>query len=137
MENKLFLERAYDVKLAYKKLDNIGVNKQLMHLESIVDLLMEQEAPRFYITPKMAERYILGFKRQDPAILSSRRIDMIKDLVEVYDKVCARYKRVYRTQLWDYVVNSRAKSFYISRRKFKEIINNPRLGIRKPDNSYL
>lgn len=127
MENSLAKEKALDVKLAYKRLCNSGVNKQLMRLDSIVDLLMEQEAPRFYITEKMAERYVLGFKRQSPEVLSSRRLDMIKDLVSAYDRAKERYKNAYMKQIWTYTVNSRAKSFYISRRKMKEILNNPML----------
>ncbi len=47
---------------------------------------------------------------------------MIKDLVEVYDKVKAKYKRSPQETIWRITVESPAKSFYITKRLLKEIL---------------
>jgi hypothetical protein len=96
----------------------------LVARDTLIELIMEQSAPRFYITPKMAERYVIGFKQQSPHILNSRKIDMIKDLVSAYETAKNRHKRSSMMMIWRYTVESPAKSFYVTKRVLKEIIFN-------------
>lgn len=101
-----------------------SANSRLISRDLLLDLMMEQPAPRFYITPKMAERYVLGFKKQSSAILSSRKLEMIKDLVSAYERARTRHKGVAKGMLWKYTVESPAKSFYMTKQRLEEVIFN-------------
>ena len=123
MRNSLQDKRNKELEKIYQNIiSSSHVNISHMSTETILNMVANHPAPRFYITPKMAERYVLGFKRQDPAILNSRKLPMILDLVEVYDRIVARKKRDLRFVIWECVVQSAAKSFYVTPRRIREII---------------
>lgn len=97
-----------------------------MSRQVAVEYIMQQPAERFYITPKMAERYILGYLRGDKHIISSRKIEMIEDLVGVYKQILPTYRDAKRVNIWEAVVTSPAKCFYITPQLAKEIVFNYR-----------
>ena len=125
MANSLQQQRNKEIGRLYNSIvSSSSINMALLDRDAIFDVLMSYPAPRFYITPKMAERYILGFKRQLPAILNSRKLQMIEDLVATYESIKAKRKHSSNEMIWRYVVESPAKSFYISRKRAEEIIFN-------------
>lgn len=125
MINNLQQKRNEDIRRLYNNIiSKSNVNMAYLNRDFIFSLLMEHPAPRFYITPTMALRYVMGYKQQLPSILNSSKLDMIEDLVATYDSI--KLKRKYSSQeaIWKYVVESPAKSFYISKRRLGEIIFN-------------
>lgn len=122
MKNKLQHTRNKEIEKVYRNIMSSRVNMDYVNTESVLKLVCDHPAPRFYITPKMAERYVLGYKKQDPAILNSRRLPMILDLVEAYDRITSRRKRQMRFVVWESVVESEAKSFYVTPRRVRDII---------------
>lgn len=123
MRNELHNMRNKEVMKIY---DNIisskSVNSKYISRDLVLRLIEQHPAPRFYITPKMAERYVIAYKKQDPSILESRKLPMIKDLAEVYDKLIKFRKVSLKTRVWSLVVQSEAKSFYLTQRRIQDII---------------
>lgn len=116
--------RNREIEKLYRNITSCNVNLRYVKREAIIDLIMESSAPRFYITPKMAEQYVLGFKKQLPHIIKSRKIGMIMDLVNAYDRAKIRHRNASQNSLWIYTVESPAKSFYVSKKRLIEIIFN-------------
>lgn len=125
MSKSLQQQRNIEIVKAYKRIiSSSSVNMAYLHRDAVFDLLAQQPAPRFYITSEVAAKYVLGYKRQLPSILNSSKLEMIEDLVAIYDKIKAKRKYSPMEMIWEYVVNSPAKSFYMSKRRYKEVIFN-------------
>lgn len=125
MNTSLLQQRDKQLKKIYSTIiSSSSVNMRMVSRDDLLGLVMDHSAPRFYITPKMAERYVLGFKRQSESVLNSRKLDMIKDLVDAYERAKVRHKGASKEMLWRYTVESPAKSFYITKQRLEEIIFN-------------
>jgi hypothetical protein len=129
MTNNLQQLRNKEVEKVYKNIvSSSSANMRYVSRDVVLEIIMQHPAPRFYITPKMAERYVLGYKRQLPSIINSSKLPMIEDLVSVNDKAVIRYKNQSRTMIWEHVVKSQAKSFYMTKKRIEEIIYKWRNG---------
>lgn len=125
MTESLLNQRNKEIEKIYKSIiSSSSINLDLIERSDLLDLILEHPAPRFYITPKMAERYVLGYKKQLDRVIQSRKINMIEDLVSVYNREVSRRKNSSREMIWHYVVTSPAKSFYVSKKRLEEIIFN-------------
>lgn len=103
------------------------VNQKYVNRQTILDLMMESPAPRFYIDAKQAERYVIAYyKCKDVSSFrkSHDRQEMMKDLVDAFEKIRPEHMDMKMVDIWEMVVNSPAKSFYISRRTMKRIVFN-------------
>lgn len=112
-----------DIRDAYDKIMSCGgVNKAYLPRKVIINVLMESPAPRFYISAKLAERYVKWYYAGDPGALRNRKLAMIKDLVDVYER--KRKQRPYTPVylLWQEVVDSPAKSFYATPQLLTDIV---------------
>lgn len=125
MSNVIKQQRNEEIIKLYKNIiSRSSINMGYLHRDAIFDVLMEQPAPRFYITPERAALLVIRYKKQLPSVINSPNVAMIEDLVATYDRIKAKRKYSSMEMIWDYVVNSPAKSFYLSKRRFKEVIFN-------------
>lgn len=121
--NTISAERNKELRKRFNELLSAsGVNMMYFHRDTIVDMLYNESAPRFYISAKIAERYVLNYKRgvflsEDP--ITRRKIT---DLAETFDRICAENPHMKRKDVWNEVVWSPAKSFYLSKKRIKWIV---------------
>ena len=110
------------VNLYMSLMSSKSINRNLLDRYIAIDYIIQQPAERFYITPKMAERYVLGYLRGDKRVLCSRKRAMIEDLVSVYRRIVNSRDGSKKVDIWEEVVSSPAKSYYITARRAKEIV---------------
>ena len=122
MKNNLKKIRDRDVEAKYKKLIQCkGMNIPGMKRESIARFIATSEAERFYITEKMAERYVYGFYKKTLK-LSAIKMRMVENLVEIYEKITSEDMKMQKLDVWTKLVNSRAKEFYVGTQTIKNIL---------------
>jgi len=123
MRNNNKFQRNKDLLAVYDSLiTNGNINKKYIKRGSIIDVLYESPAPRFYICPRMAERYVNAYLRGKLTCISRERLAMVEDLVENYKRIRKRRKNEQLCFVWQMVINSPAKGFYLSRQTIMEII---------------
>lgn len=121
-EPSLIDARNKAIREAYLRLvKSSSLNRGLLKRHIAIAYLMEQPAERFYITPKMAERYVLGYLRGDKHVLCARKRAMIEDLVCVYRGIVNRRDGAKQADIWEEVVSSPAKSYYMTERRLREV----------------
>lgn len=101
---------------------NSGVNSRYSGWKMYVSLLAKQPAPCFYISPKIAERYVHSYYRGEPVLKTAKGRALIKDLVENYERLKANNPDDYAYQIWDKLVECPAKSFYLKESVIKHIV---------------
>ncbi len=131
MESSIYIEERNEaLKEAYKRIVSAkGVNSMFLNREALLQILIEQPAPKFYISPEWAKRHITAHYKGYPKCLQKRGYGkqnnkMIEDLVEQYEKLMQNNPDAPKKWLYENVVLQPAKSFYVSLRRAKEIIFN-------------
>ena len=120
-ETSLIKARNKTIRDAYMRFVNSSsLNRGLLNRHIAISYLMEKPAERFYITPKMAERYVLGYLRGDKQVLCARKRAMIEDLVCVYRGIVNRRDGAKQADIWEELVESPAKSNYLTERRKRE-----------------
>lgn len=87
--------------------------------KGIIELIQEQPAPRFYISPYTAQLYINDIQHRRT---NSKRPDMMQDLLENYNRLKAENPNQTKEWLYEHVVEQPAKSFYLTAMRIEEII---------------
>ena len=116
-KHSIVYKRNQALERAYKRIIKAGKGVNFMSRKTIIALIQEQPAPRFYITPFTAQIYILGKKRKWRA-----NPDMIADLMENYNRLKAENPDAKKEWLYETVVEQPAKSFYMSDKRIEEVI---------------
>lgn len=123
MKNDLKRIRDADLRKLYDNLVRCkGLNIKVMKRGMIISTFMNAPAPRFYITEKMVERYILAYMRGEYITKNPLKRKMIDDLVDNYYRITSSNKYLTRSAVWYEVARSPAKSFYIDRRTIINIL---------------
>lgn len=106
----------------FDEIQKSGINSKYYDWKVVVKLIAKMPAPRFYITPKMAEQYVLNYYRGIYKVKSMLGKEMIKDLVENYERLKQEdpYKQAW--EIWQDLVECPAKSFYLREKTIKYII---------------
>lgn len=86
---------------------------------TIIELIQEQPAPRFYITPETARLYINKYRKHKNNGLKDAMMD---DLVSNYNRLKEENPDAPKLWLYETVVEQPAKSFYMSNHRIKEVI---------------
>ena len=122
----LYRERNAALRKVYSDIIHTqGVNLNYLNRNSILDLIAEQPAPRFYITPEIAGWYICQYYRNNKMpLIKPHKQAMVLDLVENYERLRQQYPDMHKWALYDMVVEQPAKSFYMNKQRIKEIIFN-------------
>lgn len=108
-----------------KRYDDIiksGINHNYLTHKNVVKVISLQSAPRFYLEPRTAEKYILQYYRGEYYRKSVLGRKMIDDLVANYERLASQHPNWCNYQLWDAVVMCEAKSFYLTENTIKFII---------------
>lgn len=118
-------QRNRDLQKAYTDfLQTHSVNKYYIRRSFVMDRIVNSPAPRFYIGTKTAERYVLGYLNGSRKIMHHRKLEMIEDLVRTYRAVLSSGECAHRYEIWERVVQSPARKFYITPARAEEIIFN-------------
>ncbi len=96
-----------------------GINN--VSRRTIISLIQEMSAPRFYITPFTAQLYI---NNNNQCRNRGRKQDMIADLMDNYNRLKLANPNAPKMWLYETVVEQPAKSFYMSAHRIEEIIFN-------------
>ena len=119
-ELSLLKQRNQDLQATYRQVLRATENVQYLSRNTLISVLQEQPAPRFYLTPYQASLYILRAYRQGNT--ARRKQAMIADLVKNYERLRHLYPEASKTVLYELVVEQPAKSFYMSEHRMKEIV---------------
>lgn len=114
--------RDSELRKMFDNIRNAGVNNRYYDWKVVVKLLATSPAPKFYISPKMAEQYVLNFNRGKFLVKSSIGRAMIRDLAENYERIKSQYPYKKAFEIWELVVDSPAKSFYLKEKTIRCII---------------
>ena len=121
----LIVERNACLCRRYEELLRVeGVNARYMRRSVFLDILSKESAPRFYISPEWARRYIMSYYGGSKWMRGRGRLRkaMIADLVEQYERLMQEHPRVSKDWLYMKVVEQPARSFYMSRKRMQEVL---------------
>lgn len=123
-DDTLYKQRTQALQALYNRIKSAnGVNFRFLKQQSIWEMMAKEPAPRFYITPEYAARYITAYYKHGGRITSGNAA-MIEELVKYYEIYRKLYSNFAKWKIYDMVVNSPAQSFYMSPQRIKEIIFN-------------
>lgn len=119
-KHSVFYKRNKALDAAYKRI--IRASKGLArHISrnTIIALMQEQSAPRFYITPETARLYLNNYcKRKNNTLKAA----MVEDLTENFNRLKRENPDAPKEWLYETVVLQPAKSFYMSDHRIEEVI---------------
>ena len=128
MSNKSCIqERNKAIQDIYKRIIHSQVNKNLLSNDIIVSIVLEQPAPRFYISTSMAKKLIMNHYNGCYIHGGGKRTlkkAMDQDLVQNYERLRAQFPNTPKEKIYEYVVEQPAKSFYLTYRCMRDIIFN-------------
>ena len=113
--------RKRDLNAVYKNIISASRGVGSLSRDTILSLVSEQPAPRFYITPFTAQLYITGVSNTP---ISPQKKAMVEHLIGTYNRLVKENPNAQKQWLYEVVVEQPAKSFYISKHRIKEIIFN-------------
>lgn len=114
-------QRNHALKEAYRRIISASHGVRSVSRQTVISLIQEMPAPRFYITPFMAQLYINNNShRRD----KSRKQEMIADLMDNFHRLKQEHPDAPKWLLYEMVVEQPAKSFYMSDHRIAEIIFN-------------
>ena len=115
----LTIQKRKDLIAAYDRIRSAGgVNMGYVSRDAVIDLLMQEPAPRFYLSPRAIEHDVIRYIKGKPTTNPERT----KDLHEAYCKVMEKNAHQKMFLVWLDVSMQPAKSFYLSRRSIRDII---------------
>ena len=122
-------ERNAALQELHKRILHAQVNKNLITTDTIVSIILEQPAPRFYITPHQAELLIRRYEN-DGCRFATEKItphrEMVVDLYDNYNKLRAKFPHTPIKKICEMVVEQPARSFYMSYTRVRDVILNYR-----------
>ena len=118
-EHTMVRQRYKDLKAVHKRIIQATNSVGYIPVATIISIIQEQTAPRFYITPHTANLYINNIQHRRE---KSRRPEMIKDLIENYNRLKSENPDKSKDWLYEKVVEQPAKSFYMSDSRIRDII---------------
>lgn len=130
----LIHERNIALQDLHKRILHSSVNKNLLTTDIIVSIILEEKAPRFYITPHQAELLVRKYRNDGCRFPSNKigpRREMIKDLNEEYEKLVARFPHTPKKTIFKMLVEQPAKSFYMRDYRVRDVILNYRRYAKK------
>lgn len=115
----LTYQKKMDIVAVYDRLRSTeGINMNLVPRSSLVDLVANEPAPRFYLEPRTIEhmvmRYIKGIKTPLP--------ERTEDLYQAYCRVKEEHPHAKMDEIWYLTSLQPAKSFYTSKRTIRDFI---------------
>ena len=114
--------RDRELRKRFRDVLNSGINADYYDCADVIRMIANQPAPRFYIAPRVAQRYVLKFYRGIYERDTPMGRKMIHDLVENYERITANAVRKTRADIWEELVMCPAKSFYIKESIVKLIV---------------
>lgn len=121
MENdSIIKQRNKDITMAYERIVKAGAYIRNVSRSTIISLIQEQSAPRFYIAPHTAKLYLLNIHQ--PGTRYRQKKHMIDDLRENFYRLKQQNPGKPKEWLYENVVEMPAKSFYVSAHRIEEII---------------
>lgn len=119
-KNTLTHQKKMDLIAVYDRLRNTqGVNERYITRGTIVELLIQQPAPRFYLEPRTVEHIIKAYEKGKFSYNPKRD----EDLYEAYCRVkesCPPQTPM--ADIWLLTSEQPAKSFYMSPRTIRDFI---------------
>lgn len=100
------------------------VNTSYLTQSTILKIMSEIPAPRFYITPHVAQLHVHLYRAGVYNVVSPIKARMIEELNEVYERICKENKGLSKWCIWELVVMEQASSFFMSERNMKEVLFN-------------
>lgn len=122
-EISLINERNAALKAEYQRIFKDGANLRYAKLSTIISILQEQPAPRFYVTPEWAGVLIKRWYRNH-GCKNKRKRQMVQDLVQNFERLQRMYPDAKKTTLYQLATEQPAKSFYMSTHRIMEILLN-------------
>lgn len=119
--------RNTEIQNIYKRILKSAVNINSLNNDAIVSIVLEQPAPRFYISPGQAETLISNYYNMGCTFPDNKRTikqEMTVDLVANYERLRNRFPHTPKDRIYEMVVEQPAKSFYITHRNMRDIIFN-------------
>lgn len=101
----------------YRRVIKSGRGVNFLSRKTIIELIKEQPAPRFYILPDTAKFFLLGLRKE-----SETNKGIVADLRENYNRLKAENPDAKKEWLYETVVLQPAKSFYMSDHRIEEVI---------------
>jgi len=123
-ERECIKERNLALQEIYKRIRKSHVNMNLLSRDMIVSIILEQPAPRFYITSDRAKYILLHYNNWQGKKLRPKTRELIDDLVANYEKLKAQFPHTEDKILYEMVVEQPAKSFFMTHHRVKEVIFN-------------
>lgn len=118
---KIIEQRNFALREAYKQIIKASRGINNVSRRTIISIIQEMSAPRFYITPFTAQLYI---NNNNQCRDKSRKKEMIADLMDNYNLLKQKNPNAPKMWLYEMVVKQPAKSFYMSSHRIEEIIFN-------------
>lgn len=119
--------RNTEIQNIYKRILKSAVNINSLNNDAIVSIVLEQPAPRFYISPGQAETLISNYYNMGGTFPDNKRTikqEMTMDLVANYERLRNKFPHTPKDRIYEMVVEQPAKSFYITHRNMRDIIFN-------------
>ncbi len=121
MKNELKNQRNKDLIAVMQRIrSEKGINFNYISRDALIDIIMEQPAPRFYLEPRTIEHILMRHFKNLPTRNKART----EDLYEAFCRVRQKNPYMPMSEIWYLVSLQPAKSFYISPTRIREIIFN-------------
>ena len=123
-ENRSLIEQRDDElrKIYVRIVKESGINSKFLTRDFVVGQIQKCNAPRFYITSKMAGEIISSYNKGKCRHKSSIKLAMVQNLMDVYEETVRDYPNEPMYLILERVVTHPAKSFYMSPERIMEVI---------------
>lgn len=122
-KNGIAYKKKHDLLAVYNRLRTTqGLNEKYLTRDVIIDSIMKQPAPRFYLEPRTIEHIVMSYITGVPNSNSNRNRERDKDLCEAYYRIKNNHPELSGSEIWIRVGEQPAKSFYMSKRSIRDFI---------------
>lgn len=123
-ENRSLIEQRDDElrKIYVRIVKESGINSKFLTRDFVVGQIQKCNAPRFYITSKMAGEIISSYNKGKSRHKSRIKLAMVQNLMDVYEETVRDYPNEPMYLILERVVTHPAKSFYMSSERIMEVI---------------
>lgn len=122
MEDQTLIEqRNAALKELYASIIKASKSIGFVSRKNVISIILDQPAPRFYITPYVAYIYLTNYRKRGE---NCRKQEMIKDLKKNFNRLRHQYPNATVDWLYKMVVEQPAKSWYMTPQRVEEIIFN-------------
>lgn len=123
-ENRSLIEQRDDElrKIYVRIIKESGINSKFLTRDFVVGQIQKYNAPRFYITSKMAGEIIRSYIKGKCRHKSRIKLAMMQNLMDVYEETVRDYPNEPMYLILERVVTHPAKSFFMSSERIMEVI---------------